>query len=295
MRTAFSQINTATTTTTTPSLVRGFRELGQRAVKEQRAVTTPSIGLVNNFDPDQIGFLTPTMQGFAMMQVGSGAGTVGRLAVHADYGKKPIESLAKLRLEPGKPTLIYPVAANGPSFNTSFIRGGKETPYRKYPNFPLFRRGGEFESHEVIVIRQDTAPNGVGVDQFFGWGSNAALAPGYRYWEINDWRYWNTSGTATSLVSEAYLISLYGLSSIDDLLPIDPDGVIARNFRPLTDASFATSYAISPAILADDSYWSGTAKNPLEWVEVDEYWQSLGITKESLQAYFDAHPGAKLF
>jgi hypothetical protein len=294
MKTAFSQINT-TTTAIIPSLVRGFRELGRRVVRDQRAVTTPSIGLINKFDPDQIGFLTPTMQDFAMMQVGSGAGTVGRLAVHADYGKKPIESLAQLRLEPGKPVLIYPVAANGPAFNTSFIRGGKETPYRKYPNFPLFRRGGEGESHEFIVISQDTAPNGVGIDRFFGWVSNSALPPGYRFWEINDWRYWNTSGLATSLVSEDYLIDVYHLNFIEELLPIGPEGEISRNARPLTDAPFATSYAISPAILADDSYWSGTAKNPLEWVEVDEYWQSIGITKESLQAYFDEHPGAKLF
>jgi hypothetical protein len=293
--------------TLNPNTSKEILKAHSRMVDQERSVVSPGVALVNNFDPDQKGFVTETMKGFAMLQYGAREGTVGRLAVHTDYGKTPIGSLDQMRLEPGKPSLLYPVAAHGPNLNTTFIRGGKETRYRHYDDTNLINiftplTGGSGFA-DFMIINQSAPVNLVGGTPIQNWASNSALPPSWRYLEINDWRAYNTGGVdllAGHIISEAELfaalsaqLSFSGvvLTSLDEILPHDPEGNIRRNVRPLT----GEDYSFSAAILADDSYWSGTAFDPLKWVEIDEWWQEYGLTAATIQAYFDAHPGAKLY
>jgi hypothetical protein len=260
-----------TSTVTTKEYTNAYRDIQKAArqgLDEQRAASTPTVGLVSNYDPDQRGFLSPALSGFTMLQVGSGAGTYGTLGTHAEYGKEPVfnnsysyevpfEGHYKMRPTPGQPTLIYPAAAHGPAFNTSFIRGGKALPYREYPRHEL---GGI--PFSVIVIRGDVDFVGVLGDS---WLSNSPIPPGVRYYE-------GTGGEVLGLES----------------LPHDLDGRVRVNIKPLPIGKTTVDIA------GDDSYWTGTTRDPLNWQDDFWYGYNNNINKVKLAAFLQAHPGCLL-
>jgi hypothetical protein len=128
-----------------PAAAESIRQMHYAILRAHRAKVVPTVGLVNNFDPDQHGFLTTPLQGFTGLQVGAGGvGTYGTIAPQADYTPPavlPDEATPadKIRANskrsvprPGYPVLIFPVASGGTSFNTSFIRGGKKDDLRRF-------------------------------------------------------------------------------------------------------------------------------------------------------------------
>jgi hypothetical protein len=294
-----------------PAVTSSIVVLARKKLDAQRKATVPAVGLVNNFDPDQRGFLTSAMQGYVPYQAGSGAGTYGGLTVHADHGVAPgyqnpntlnnvfpNKGAGEMRPQPGQPNLIYPSAAGLPNFNTSYIRGGKAEPYRPYPNYPVARNyHGEFGAGisigTLIYYRDD-----VDYVSRFGASTNSPLPPGMRYGEITDLLYENTSGIPGGptdpgqLISVADLAALYdtAIGDIDQLLPQDLDGRIRVNVKPLTGGL----WALHPDILNDDTYWTGTTKDPLNWVDDFWYGNNNTVDKTGLTAYLAAHPGCQL-
>lgn len=280
------------------SIIRQIKTLFQNGLAAKRQASVPEVGLVSNFDPDQKGFITGPFKGFTMLQVGSGVGTYGTLAAHADYGKQALLNNPfsqtniylrnhKMRPEPGQPYLINKVSGFGASSNNSFIRGGKAEPYRVYPSYTL---SNALDSPANEVLTQD-------ITYFFDsnvlLSTNTALPPRHRYWEIGDWRAFNTGGliSGAPLISDATLAAIYGLSDLEDLLPRGPDGVIKRNLKPLP----ADKWSGDLSVKNNDTYWTGNVPDPVTWVEVDGYWSDvLGLTAASIQTYLTAHPGARL-
>lgn len=113
--------------------------LAARQLATQRAASVPEAALVSKFDVDQREFLTPAFKGFSMIQKGSEVGTYGTLTVQADYETPPEDRNKRVRPIPGQPTLVYPVAAQSGSANTSFIRGGNTDLKRYFPVKLLIR------------------------------------------------------------------------------------------------------------------------------------------------------------
>jgi hypothetical protein len=129
------------------------KEIGSRIKRQletQRAASVPEVALVNNYDVDQKTFVTETMKGFTMVQKGAGAGTYDTLTAQGDYGEQRPENEFKTRPIPGQPALVYPVASQSGSFNTSFIRGGSTAPKRYYP---------------IIYLTSGVPPGSVVLDQ----------------------------------------------------------------------------------------------------------------------------------
>jgi hypothetical protein len=142
-----------------PAAAESIRQMHYTILRAHRAKVVPTVGLPNNFDPDQHGFITPTLQGHTMVQIGSGVGTYGALTVQGDYTPPavlPDEATLADKIKanrnrsvprPGYPVLIFPVAAGGTSFNTSFIRGGKKDDLRRfYPAKLLVKAWTSFTS-----------------------------------------------------------------------------------------------------------------------------------------------------
>lgn len=122
----------------------------KRQLQAQRVASVPEVALVNNLDVDQKTFVTEVMKGFTMVQKGAGAGIYNTLTTQGDYGEQGFGNEFKTRPIPGQPTLIYPVASQSGSANTSFIRGGRVDPKRYYP---------------IIYLTSGVPPGSVVLDQ----------------------------------------------------------------------------------------------------------------------------------
>lgn len=260
----------------------------------------PKVGVVANFDPDRRGFLTDAMQGLVNLQLGNGNQVTNVLAAHADYGVTPLYQNPdvgtglfpfaggrKLQPVPGQPTLVYPVRGANGSTGTNFIRGGKAQPYREYPSFPVFRPGGVTNYGPVIIYRTDATF----ITRLNSWWNNSPLPPGMRYAEMNDVLAWNTLG-GSPLISQADLATLYGfpLANIHSVVDVqDLDGNTKINTKPLPAGMWATH----SALLADDTYWTGTCRNPEDWIDSWWYGNNHNVDKTAMKTWLNAHPGAR--
>jgi hypothetical protein len=263
------------------TISRDILKVAREGLSAQRRASVPLVGLINNFDPDQKTFLTDPLKGMTMLQVGSGAGTYGTLAVQAGYGKSATARMDDYNFnfgygglpqataalepsiiypEPGKPNLIYPAAGVSPAINTNILEGGKGTARRYYFEGPLLTADGSpiplaVRAGATFLIRPLE----------FG-SSNTALPPGLRYFEPAD----------------------YDQPGNPDLYARDYEGILRPNVKTLP-TGFKSSDA---AIQADDTYWTGTVRDPVNWI--DKNFVSFALDTVAMAAYLEAHPGCKL-
>jgi hypothetical protein len=297
----------STTSTNISGFVARVKDLYSQGLTAQRGAGMPKTGIIANFDPDQRGFITPAMQGLTNVQLGNGAMVTNTLVAHPEFGvvsgyqnpdtqtdKFPFPGDRQLRPVPGQATLVYPVASANGSVATSFIRGGKAQPYREYPSYMAQWNYHGYGGGIANLFFQTGASHIVNSGLLGTWYNNSPLPPGARWGELNDVRYANTSGALRSLgqlISLADLASLYGLTigTLSQLLPQDQDGNVKVNYKPLT----GVGYALHPEIQADDSYWTGTVRNPLDWT--DAWWDGSNhnVDKTLMATWLTAHPGAK--
>jgi hypothetical protein len=313
-----------------PNRNREILGLAQKGLEAKRAKTGPIVGVVSNFDPDIREFLTAPYQGFTSLQVGAGdSGIYGTLAVQSDYTKAMSQSEAealglseadrerinKKRLvpRPGYPALIFPASgSSGPALNTSFIRGGKRDDLvRAYPVKHLTKAFTTYEfgdtSNPGLHITYQIDDTVITWDGAAGapdhWDQNSPLPPGVRYWELQDLLGQMQQGIGALPIAPGspapvgvdvpgfLSITLHvPLGDIEILLPHDSLGNLRTNVKPLP----GEAWWHLAEVYMDDTLWTGEVLDPLEWVEHDSYWQSRGITADTLAAFLDAHPGARL-
>jgi hypothetical protein len=281
-------------------------KLYTQSLAAQRGVGMPKTGVVANFDPDQRGFLSDELKGMTNVQLGNGAMVTNVLAAHADYGISPgyqnpdtqsaiypFTGDRQLRPVPGQPTLVYPVGSAAGSVSNSFIRGGKANPYREYPSYITGRALGAPTAGPLIFFRSD-ATHIIRRGDLGSWWNNSPLPPGSRWAEMNDIRAANTGGldlAAGNLISLVTLASLYGVpvAQLNDLLPQDTDGNVKQNFKPLP----GNKWGGDPVIQADDTYWTGTVRDPAHWS--DSWWDGTNhnVDKDLMETWLTANPGAR--
>jgi hypothetical protein len=127
-----------------PNKANNLADTFRRNLAGVRSKSSPVVGVVSNFDPDYRQTVTDAMQGYTMLQQQVGGSTVGRLAVHGDYGVIPPGFDQPMRPVPGQPTVIYPVGSGTNSASLAFIRGGKVDYKRVYPALDLIRNSRVF-------------------------------------------------------------------------------------------------------------------------------------------------------
>jgi hypothetical protein len=96
----------------------------------------------------------------------------------------------------------------------------------------------------------------------------------------------------------------YAISDASILLPRNGDGLIMRNLKQLGTIpdDWITFTATPPGgdyfpntlqfIYNDDSYWQGTVRDPVNWV--DDYWDEVGIDRQVIKDFLDKHPRCRI-
>lgn len=280
-----------------------LKALTRQKLERQRQASVPTVAVVNNFDPDQKGFITPGLAGYTPVQTEFS----GTIVANGDYGispryqnpdtlvyKYPFAGGRQIRPQPGQPVMVYRASADSPNMNTSFLRGGKAEPYRDYPSYPIRRNfpsyGAGTAISPLLFYKDD-------VDfclHFDTWDSNSPLPPGVRWAEMNDIRYWNTNGERLALgeiITEQELADLYYMpvEDINQLLPQDLEGRPKVNVRPLP----GELWSIHPTIFNNGAYWTGQVRNPVDWNDAYWYGASKAVDKTLLEAYLNTHPGSR--
>lgn len=290
----------------TSSVLETFR----RSLNQVRSKSSPELGVVSNFDPDYRGSVTDAMQGYTMLQQQVGVSTVGRLAVHGDYGKVPPGQMQTMRAVPGQPTLIYPVGSGVGSGSLSYIKGGKVEYRRYYQALKLTKNNrtytfgdagnqgtNDYDFTSTIITRADATFLNLDLD--LSWSENSPLPPGVRYYDLevranenfrasffdpipagSDMPAGKNIGmilAANGLTLSAYRAKLVRSSAdidpftdYDSYLPHDSLGNIRANTVKPTPND--VFYKLTEEF-QDDSYWTGEVKDPVNWK--DDYWDGL--------------------
>jgi hypothetical protein len=127
----------------------------------------------------------------------------------------------------------------------------------------------------------------------FIWPYYSPLPPGVRYTEWADLKPHFDNGNAFN----AYEDTVQNL-----IMGYDSEGVQHKNIKQLPlDGSVRSGYWIKPdghggrsngaTIIGDDSYWTGTCKDPLNYH--DAVWEEL-VDYDKLALYLQQHPGCLL-
>jgi hypothetical protein len=243
-------------------MVARVKDLYSQGLATQRSAGMPKTGVIANFDPDQRGFITPAMQGLTNVQLGNGQVVTNTLVAHPDFG------VVSAYQNPDTLTDKFPFPGD---------RQLRPVPGQATLVYPVASANG---SAATSFIRGGKAipyreyPSYMTAWNYHGYGGGIATV--------------FFRGDATHM---ADLATLYGLTigTLNQLLPQDQDGNVKVNYKPLTSVGYATH----PDIQADDTYWTGTVRNPLDWT--DAWWAGTNhnVDKTLMKTWLDAHVGAK--